>query len=148
MVRDYTGMTIGELEELRRLVLERIAAVPEFRRGSLQIGYRKCGNASCACAKPGAQGHGPRALWTRTVKGLSRGQVIPMERAEQVQGELEVYGQFAELIEDFVEINEELCKLRVPPPRRGRPPKTVTGSRPASGGKKGGSRATLRKRRG
>src|SRR5699024_429728 len=139
MVRDYTGMKLGELEEARRLVLERIAAVPAFRRGSLQIGYRKCGNASCGCAQPGARGHGPRALWTRTVTGLSRGQVIPMDRAEQVQGELENYSQFADLVEDFVEINEELCKLRVPPPKRGRPPKTVTASDPASGGEKGGS---------
>ena len=41
MTRDYTLMSTARLEELRTLVLDRIGAVPAFRRGSLQVGYRK-----------------------------------------------------------------------------------------------------------
>jgi hypothetical protein len=128
-------MTVGQLEELRSLVLDRIAAVPAFRRGSLQVGYRKCGRVNCRCARPGEQGHGPRGLWTRTVKGPggSRGQYIPLESIEQVRAELDNYAQFAALIEDYIEINEVLCTVAVGPPgRRGR--RTV----PAAGGEKGG----------
>ena len=69
MGKDYSTMTVDQFEELRSLLLDRIAAVPAFRRGSLQVGYRKCGRANCRCARPGEQGHGPRGLWTRTVKG-------------------------------------------------------------------------------
>ena len=63
MGRDYSAMNVRQLEELRSLVLDRIAAVPQFRRGSLQVGYRKCGRPTCRCARPGERGHGPRGLW-------------------------------------------------------------------------------------
>jgi len=123
MGRDYSALTVDELDELRSLVLDRIAAVPAFRRGSLQVGYRKCGRLTCRCARPGEQGHGPRGLWTRTAKGSgSRGQYIPVDQIDQVRAELDSYTQFAALVEDYVEINEALCKARVgpPPPRRSR----------------------------
>ena len=134
MGRDYASMTVRQLEELRALVLQRIEAVPEFRRGSLQVGYRKCGKPGCRCARPGEQGHGPRGLWTRTARGAagSRGQYIPVEHIGQVRAELENYAQFEGLIGDYVEINEALCKARVGPSGSKR-------KRPAStSGEKGG----------
>lgn len=137
MAKDYSSMTVRQLEELRSLVLARIEAVPEFRRGSLQVGYRKCGKASCRCARPGEQGHGPRGLWTRTVKGTgSRGQYIPVERIDQVRAELDNFAQFEGLIADYVEINEALCKARVGPSGASRKRSTATG------GEKGGSAAS------
>jgi hypothetical protein len=145
MSQDYSTMTGPQLEELRSLMLDRIAAVPQFRRGSLQVGYRKCGRANCRCARPGEQGHGPRGLWTRTAKspGGSRGQYIPVEAIDQVRAELDNYAQFASLVEDYIEINEVLCTSGVGPPAH-RPRRTD----PAAGGEKGGSSAgrTSRKR--
>ena len=140
MGKDYSTMTVRQLEELRSLMLDRIAAVPQFRRGSLQVGYRKCGRANCLCARPGEQGHGPRGLWTRTAKGPggSRGQYIPVEAIDQVRAELDNYAQFAALVEDYIEINEVLCKARVRPPAR-RPRRAD----PAAG-EKGGSSARSR----
>ena len=101
-------MTVDQLEELRTLMLDRIAVVPQFRRGSLQVGYRKCGKANCRCARPGELGHGPRGLWTRTAKGPGgcRGQYIPVEQVDQVRAELDNYARFAALIDDYVEVNE------------------------------------------
>lgn len=134
MVTDYSMMTVRQLQELRDLVLDRIAAVPAFRRGSLQVGYRKCGKATCRCARPGEQGHGPRGLWTRTVPGAgSRAQYIPVEQVEQVRAELTNYAQFEDLVADYVEINEALCKGGVGPPAPRR------GSGPGRTGEKGGS---------
>jgi hypothetical protein len=140
MGKDYSTMTVGQLEELRSLMLDRIAAVPQFRRGSLQVGYRKCGRANCRCARPGEQGHGPRGLWTRTAKGPggSRGQYIPVDQIDQVRAELDNYAQFAALVEDYVEVNEALCKARLGPPRRAKP------VHPAPAGEKGGSSASRR----
>lgn len=135
MGKDYSSMSVERLQELRALALDRIAAVPQFRRGSLQVGYRKCGRATCRCARPGEQGHGPRGLWTRTAKGPggSRGQYVPVDQIEQVRAELDNYAQFAALVEDYVEVNEELCKAGVGPPAR------AARAVPASGGEKGGS---------
>ena len=144
MGKDYTVMSVSQLEALRQLMLDRMAAVPAFRRGSLQVGYRKCGKSTCRCARPGERGHGPRGLWTRTVKGPggSRGQYIPVEQVEQVRAELEHYAQFAALVQDYVEVNEALCTARVGPP--GRRPKRAVPPDPASGGEKGGSPARTR----
>lgn len=139
MAKDYTSMSAGQLEELRTLVLARIAQVPAFRRGSLQVGYRKCGKSSCRCARPGEQGHGPRGLWTRTARGVggSRGQYIPVDSIEQVRGELDNYAEFAALVEDYVEINEALCKATMAPPG----PALKRSVPAATGGQKGGSPA-------
>lgn len=141
MAKDYTSMSPAQLEELRTLVLARMGQVPAFRRGSLQVGYRKCGKSSCRCARPGERGHGPRGLWTRTAKGVggSRGQYIPVEAIEQVRGELDSYAEFAALVEDYVEINEALCKARLAPP--GGAKRSVPA---ATGGQKGGSPARAR----
>lgn len=144
MSRDYSAMTVRELEELRALVLGRLGAVPVFRRGSLQVGYRKCGKPNCRCAREGEQGHGPRGLWTRTAKGPggSRGQYIPMDQIDQVRQELDDYAQFEQLVEDYVDINEALARARITaPPGRGR----RDGVAPAgSGGEKGGSKTMTR----
>lgn len=141
MAKDFSTMTVRQLEELRTLMLDRIASVPAFRRGSLQVGYRKCGKSTCRCARPGEQGHGPRGLWTRTAKGPggSRGQYVPVEAIEQVRAELDNYAQFAALVEDYVEVNEALCRARLGPPpgRRVKPD-------PATAGEKGGSRTRPR----
>lgn len=144
MGKDYTAMTVSQLEALRALTLDRMAAVPAFRRGSLQVGYRKCGKSSCRCARPGEQGHGPRGLWTRTVKGPggSRGQYIPVDQIDQVRAELDSYAQFAALVEDYVEINEALCKARVGPP--GRRPARAVPVTPDPDGEKGGSATRTR----
>jgi hypothetical protein len=148
MAKDYSAMTVRQLEELRSLILDRIAAVPAFRRGSLQVGYRKCGRANCRCARPGEQGHGPRGLWTRTVKGPggSRGQYVPVEQVDQVRSELDHYAQFAALVEDYIEINEVLCTAGVGPPPR-RPTRSPRRGDPAAGGEKGGSSADRASRR-
>ncbi len=140
MVRDYSSMTLAELESLRGLLLERIGRVPEFRRGSLQVGYRKCGRPSCRCARPGEPGHGPRALWTRTAKGSggSRGQQIPLGHVEQVEAELASYEQFAELVADYVEVNEAICRAHVPVAAASRPARGRRVGAGGSGEEKGG----------
>lgn len=137
MGRDFSVMSVRELEELRSLMLDRLGSVPQFRRGSLQVGYRKCGKANCRCARPGEPGHGPRGLWTRKAKGPggSRGQYIPMGQVDQVRAELDNYSEFAAILDEYVEVNEALCRARISVSSRRRRP---AGAEPASGGQKGG----------
>ena len=58
-----------ELEAERDRLYAQLAAVGDFRRGSVSENYRKCGKPNCACAQPDRPGHGPRFLWTRTARG-------------------------------------------------------------------------------
>lgn len=145
MGKDYSKVSVGQLRELRSLMLDRIAAVPQFRRGSLQVGYRKCGKANCRCARPGELGHGPRGLWTRTLPGgTSRAEYIQVEQVDQVRAELDNYAQFELLVSDYVEINEALCRAKVAPPGSAGRKRGAPGS---SAGEKGGSKSPAAKQK-
>jgi hypothetical protein len=108
---------LADLEARRARLFERLAAVGDFRRGSVSENWRRCGKPSCRrCAEPGSRGHGPRWLWTRTVPG--RGTVGRQLRAEElgrVRAELENYQQFAALAEEIAEVSEAICEARPVP---------------------------------
>ena len=66
-----TEPSLPELEAERDRLYAQLAAVGDFRRGSVSENYRKCGKPNCACARAGHRGHGPRFLWTRTARGAA-----------------------------------------------------------------------------
>ena len=108
-----TSPLLAELEARRTRLVERLAAIGDFRRGSISENYRRCGKPNCACAQPGHLGHGPRYLWTRTVAGHgTRGRQVAAGEVEKVRGELARYQEFAALSEQIVEVNEAICEAR------------------------------------
>jgi hypothetical protein len=68
-----TEQPLPELEAQRAELYEQLAATGDFRRGSSNVTYRRCGKPNCACAQPDHPGHRPRHLWTRSVAGKTRG---------------------------------------------------------------------------
>ena len=136
-----TSPLLAELEARRARLLERLAAVGDFRRGSISENYRRCGKPNCACAQPGHPGHGPRYLWTRTVAGRgTRGRQLAAGEVGKVRGELDRYQEFAALSEQIVEVNEAICEARPAAPGQG-------GQAPPPEGEKGGSARRSRRRR-
>lgn len=128
-----TSPLLAELEARRARLLERLAAIGDFRRGSISENYRRCGKPNCACAQPDHAGHGPRYLWTRSVAGRgTRGRQLAAGEVEKVRGELAAYQEFAALTGQIVEVSEAICEAR-PGPAAG------TGQAPAPEGQKGGS---------
>ena len=119
-----TSSLLAEMEARRARLFERLAAVGDFRRGSVSENWRRCGKQSCRrCAEPGSRGHGPRWLWTRTVPG--RGTIGRQLRAEElgkVRAELENYQRFAALAEEIAEVSEAICEARPTPAHAGRAP--------------------------
>jgi hypothetical protein len=108
-----TGPSLPELEAERQRLYAQLSAVGDFRRGSVSENYRKCGKPSCACAQPGHPGHGPRFLWTRTVRGRkTRGRQLAAEEVARVRRELEAYQEFAMLTEQISEVSEAICEAR------------------------------------
>jgi hypothetical protein len=136
-----TSPLLAELEARRARLLERLATIGDFRRGSISENYRRCGKPNCACARPGHPGHGPRFLWTRTVAGRgTRGRQLAAAEVAKVRAELDRYQEFADVSEEIVEVSEAICEARpVPPPAEEEPP-----ARPA--GEKGGSARRSRRR--
>lgn len=133
-----TEASMEELEARRRELIERLAEVGDFRRGSVSYSYRRCGKANCACARmPGHPGHG-RLMWTRTgPDGRTRGRLIKATEEQKVRAELENYYRYAGISDQIVEVNEAICEAR--PPGAPQPqPRPVS---PPAGpdGEKGGS---------
>jgi hypothetical protein len=102
-----------ELERERAELIKELEGLSEFRRGSVNVVFRKCGKPGCACAKAGHPGHGPLTTLTYSehgktkTRGLSGG-VIAMVR-EQVAnraGFLAWHGKW----QDW---NERACEHRV-----------------------------------
>jgi len=131
--------SLPELEAERDRLYAQLGKVGDFRRGSVSENWRRCGKPNCACAQPGHPGHGPRFLWTRTVRGQrTRGRQLAAPEVEKVRGELAAYQEFASLAERIVEVNEAICEARAV---------SGTASPSGAGGEKGGS-ATRSRRRG
>ena len=108
-----SGPSLPELEAAREQLYAQLAAVGDFRRGSVTENYRRCGKPNCACAQPDHPGHGPRFLWTRTIRGQKkRGRQLAAGEVERVRRELGRYAEFAALSEQIVEVNERICEAR------------------------------------
>ncbi len=133
-----TRPLLAELEARRARLFERLAAVGDFRRGSISENWRRCGKPGCRrCAEPGSRGHGPRWLWTKTVpgRGTTGRQLTPAE-VEKVRAELAAYQEFAELTGQIVEVSEAICEARPVPA-------ASAGQAPDPEGQKKGSAASL-----
>jgi hypothetical protein len=127
------------LEQQRARLYEQLAATGDFRPGSINATYRRCGKPNCACARPGHRGHGPRWLWTRSAGGKTRTRQVAVAELDKVRAELANYREFAALSEQIVQVNEAICEARPAQPPTEEP-------RAGPGGEKGGSAPGLRRR--
>ena len=105
-------LEVKELEKSRATILEEMDALGEMRRGSLAKRVRPCGKPNCRCKKRGNRGHGPTYSLTYKVEGKTKMETIPKHRVAQVQEQLQNRQRFAELSKRFLEVNEEICRLR------------------------------------
>lgn len=131
-----TSPLLAELEARRSRLLERLASVGDFRRGSISENWRRCGKPSCRrCAEPGSRGHGPRWLWTKTVPGRGTvGRQLKPEEVGKVRGELAAWQEFTELTGRIAEVSEAICEARPVPA-------AAAGQAPEPEGQKKGSAA-------
>ena len=126
-----------ELEARRDRLYAQLAAVGDFRRGSVTENYRKCGKPNCACAAPDHPGHGPRFLWTRTQGRRKRiGRQLAAAEVGKVRREIARHAEFAALSEQIVEVNERICEAR---------PAAGLDAPPVPEGERGGSSPRSRK---
>jgi hypothetical protein len=108
-----TEPTLSELEAERDRLYAQLAAVGDFRRGSVSENWRRCGKPNCACAQPGHPGHGPRMLWTRSEgRGKTVGRQLAAEEVEKVLAEVARHAEFTEISRRIVEVNERICEAR------------------------------------
>jgi hypothetical protein len=131
--------SLAELEQQRAELYGRLAATGDFRPGSVNATWRRCGKPNCACAREGHRGHGPRWLWTRSAGGRTRSRQLAPAEVEKVRAELANYREFTALTGQIIEVSEAICEARPPVPAAG-------GSPAPPAGEKGGSARRSRPR--
>jgi hypothetical protein len=131
--------SLAELEAERDRLYTQLAAVGDFRRGSVSENWRKCGKPNCACAASGHRGHGPRLLWTRSAGARKTvGRQLAAAEVEKVRAEVARHARFTAISEQIAEVNEKICEAR---------PVAATNALPVPGGERGGSGRRSRGRR-
>ena len=130
--------SLPELEALRARLYAQLAAVGDFRRGSVSKNYRKCGKPNCACAAPDHPGHGPRFLWTRSAgRRKTVGRQLAAAEVDKVRREVARHAEWAATVEQIAAVSEKICEAR---------PVAGTDAPSVPEGEKGGSSPRSRKR--
>lgn len=101
--------TLRALREHKDALIEQLAAIGEFRPGSLLARYRKCGKPTCHCAQEGDPGHGPSWSLTRHAAGKTVTKIIPPSHVDQTNQQIDRYHQFQQVMHEYVETNVKLC---------------------------------------
>jgi hypothetical protein len=127
-----TDQPLADLEEQRARLFEQLAALGDFRPGSVNATYRRCGKPNCACARPAHPGHGPRYLWTRSAGGKTRSRQLSGAELEKVRREVAHYKEFLAVSEQIVEVSEAICEARPAAAAAGLPPEEPSGERGGS----------------
>lgn len=106
--------SLQRLEIERERLKQELAQVGDMRPGSLVGRFRKCGKASCHCARPNSKSHGPSWSLTRAVEGKTVTRVIPPGSAvEQTKAQVAEYRRFRDLVHRLVELNVQICDQKL-----------------------------------
>ena len=133
---DLSGRDVTWLERRRAELFGLMAQAGDFRRGALNVVWRRCGKPNCACAQPGHRGHGPQYNLTRRIGGKTVNEHLrPGPELEKAQREVAEHQRFVGLVEEVTMVSEAICAARL-----------VTGStaRPPAEGERGGARQRAR----
>jgi hypothetical protein len=103
-----------EIEQERQRLLATLMDMGEFRRGSLNVVYRRCGKASCACMKKDHPGHGPLMTLTFTEAGKTRTRSLPTNASvDLVQQQIRRHDEFLEWYKQWRDLNEKISDIRL-----------------------------------
>ncbi len=105
--------TLPQLESQRVQVVQKMAGLGDFRRGSITSIIGRCGKAHCRCHQPGQPGHGPNFRLTRKQQGKTISETFSSPAAlRKAQREVAEFHRFQALSRRLVEVNEKICRLR------------------------------------
>jgi len=105
--------SLRDLVDQKRDLARAISELGDLRPGSITGLIRRCGKPTCHCARPGDPGHGPNLRLTYKVQGKTISQALPTPVAVR-KAELEIaeFRKFQQISHAFVEVNEQICRLR------------------------------------
>ena len=104
---------LNTLQEQKKIILQQIDELGDFRQGSLSPRYRKCGKPYCHCAQEGSKGHGPLWMITRSLNGKTTSKAIPIEKVDTTFKQINTFHQFQGLVREYIETNIKLCDAQL-----------------------------------
>ena len=105
--------SLAALESQRSEILRQFLGLGDLRRGSITAVTRRCGKASCHCAKANDAGHDPQIRLTRKVKGKTVAETFSTPSAcRKAQAEIGEFHRFQELSTQLIAVNERICSFR------------------------------------
>ena len=105
--------SLPHLEAKRTDLFRQLAALGDFRRGSITATSGKCGKITCHCAKRDDPGHGPNFRLTRKIQGKTITETFDsLAGLRKAEREVEAFHRFQELCGQIVEVSEKICELR------------------------------------
>lgn len=120
--------SLAQLEQQKRDLLAAFSQLGDLRPGSITAVVRRCGKPNCRCAQPDHPGHGPqqRLTFKRHGKSVTESLSSPAQ-LRKAQQEIAEYRTFQQLTQSFLEVNEQICRLRpleqtLTPQEKKRPP--------------------------
>jgi hypothetical protein len=120
--------SLSDLEQQKRDLLAAFSQLGDLRPGSLSAVSRRCGKPNCRCARPDHPGHGPqqRLTFKRHGKSVTVSLSSPAQ-VRKAQHEIAEFRKFQQLSQSFLEVNEQICRLRpleqtLTPQEKKRPP--------------------------
>jgi hypothetical protein len=104
---------LSELEQQRSSLAAQLAQLGDLRPGSVTGIVRRCGKPTCHCAQPDDPGHGPTLRLTYKVQGKTISEALPTPASvRKAEREIAEFRKFQELSRSFLDVNENICRLR------------------------------------
>jgi hypothetical protein len=105
--------SLADLERERAAVLRQISELGDFRAGSITGTGGRCGNPGCHCHRAADPGHQPHPRLTYKVNGKTITESFVTNGARRkAEHEIETFRRYRQLERSFVEVNEQICRLR------------------------------------
>ena len=104
------------LHSQRDAILDEIAALPQFRRGTVSEHARTCGKPVCRCRQSPDQRH-EAYQWTASINGKTAYKTLHLgPEVEKYLDETNTYKRFKTLLARYIHINEQIADLLDPEP--------------------------------
>jgi hypothetical protein len=105
--------SLTTLENRRSELLRSINALNDMRPGSIVGAVWRCGKPTCHCAHPDDPGHGPKLRLTYKSSGKTITEALSTPAAvRKARQEITEFRNYQQLSREFVEVNEQICRLR------------------------------------
>ena len=105
--------SLPDLESRRADLLGSLSSLGDLRPGSIVGAIRRCGKPTCHCAQPDDPGHGPSLRLTHKRHGKTITEALSTPAAvRKAEREVAEFRKFQQIGHEFVEVNEQICRLR------------------------------------